>query len=97
MSRLFFSLANIVVILYIIVTMMKSKFFSKLNLISIGVGAPVGAFLGWLYYKLIGCRTGTCPLTSSPGIMLVYGAIVGGILASLVSDLIANRKKVKAE
>ncbi|MBW8003777.1 MAG: YtxH domain-containing protein [Planctomycetes bacterium] len=28
--------------------------------------ALVGGSLGFLYYKFIGCRTRTCPITSTP-------------------------------
>lgn len=40
-----------------------------------------GAVLGFGYQRLIGCRTGTCPLTSHPFITTLYGAFVG-LLAS---------------
>lgn len=46
----------------------------------IGVGA--GALVGFLYFKLVGCRTGTCPLTSSPLRSVLYWAVIGGLAAS---------------
>jgi hypothetical protein len=39
-----------------------------------------GALLGFLYYYLVGCQTGTCPLTSNPYISTAYGALVGFLL-----------------
>ncbi|EHQ04591.1 DUF6132 family protein [Leptonema illini] len=39
---------------------------------------PAGALVGYLYYRLIGCKSGACPLTSSPwsssliGLALAY-------------------------
>jgi hypothetical protein len=36
-----------------------------------------GAALGLLYWKLVGCRTGACPLTSHPIRSSLYGAAVG--------------------
>ncbi len=36
-----------------------------------------GAVLGYAYYYFIGCRTGSCPITGSPYISTLYGAIIG--------------------
>jgi len=40
-----------------------------------------GALLGYAYYHFIGCRTGTCPITSNPWISTLYGAFFGLVLA----------------
>jgi hypothetical protein len=45
------------------------------------IGGLVGSFLGFLYYKLVGCSSGTCPITSSP----VHSSIYGGALGVLLS------------
>ena len=36
----------------------------------------IGAALGWLYYRYIGCRTGACPITSSPWSSIIFGAVI---------------------
>lgn len=41
------------------------------------IGIVIGALLGFLYWKFIGCNTGTCPITSSPLISTAYGAFMG--------------------
>ncbi len=46
------------------------------------LGILAGGGLGFGYYKFVGCSTGTCPLTSNPLISTIYGAILGGLLAS---------------
>jgi hypothetical protein len=51
------------------------------------IGAAVGALIGFLYYRFIGCRTGTCPLTST-----LYGSVLYGIvLGSLVGGVVVAR------
>lgn len=39
--------------------------------------AAAGAALGYGWYRLVGCSTGACPLTSNPWISTIYGAIIG--------------------
>ena len=36
-----------------------------------------GASLGLLYQRLVGCRTGACPLTSNQYTVTIYGAMLG--------------------
>ena len=45
-----------------------------------GLGVAVGALGGWLYYFYIGCANGTCPITSSPLMSVLWGALMGGLL-----------------
>ena len=47
------------------------------------IGSLVGALLGFAYYKLVGCSSGTCPITSSPWGSTFYGAIIGFMIASM--------------
>jgi hypothetical protein len=41
------------------------------------VGLVAGAVLGFAYQKLVGCRTGTCPLTATPLRTMIYGGVMG--------------------
>ena len=50
-------------------------------ILRIVIGVVVGGGLGFAYYKLIGCSTGTCPLTSNPFISTIYGCVVGALVA----------------
>ena len=44
------------------------------------IGAIAGALGGFLYYKYVGCITGTCTITSSPVNSALYFAVFGAIL-----------------
>jgi len=45
------------------------------------VSVLAGAALGYAYYTFIGCRTGTCPITSNPLISTAYGALMGVLIS----------------
>ena len=36
-----------------------------------------GAILGFGYYKLVGCRSGSCPITSNPYASTFFGVVMG--------------------
>lgn len=69
----------------------KSIFASRKNLLTL-TGILLGLAGGYLYYYFIGCRTGTCPITSSPWLSMLWGAAVGYLLFDMF-----NKKKPKAE
>lgn len=46
-------------------------------------GIVTGAFAGYLYWKFVGCNSGTCMITSKPVNSTVYGAVMGGLLFSM--------------
>ncbi len=46
------------------------------------LGTVIGAVLGYLYYKLVGCQSGTCPITSNPYASLLYGAVLGFLISN---------------
>ncbi len=52
---------------------------TMLGFISVKVvlGILIGAGIGYGYYRLVGCSTGTCPITSNPWISSIYGAVMG--------------------
>lgn len=45
------------------------------------IGIVLGATAGFAYYFFVGCKTGTCPITSSPVISTLYGGVMGLLLA----------------
>lgn len=46
-------------------------------------GIILGAIGGYLYWHYIGCVSGTCPITSSPIMSTIWGALLGGLLLSM--------------
>ena len=44
--------------------------------------ACLGAGLGYLYYRLVGCSSGHCPITSNPWLSMIYGATLGTLLCA---------------
>lgn len=47
------------------------------------IGIILGAVGGYLYWHYIGCVSGTCPITSSPIMSTIWGALLGGLLLSM--------------
>jgi hypothetical protein len=54
----------------------------RIMILRIIFGVILGGGLGFGWYKLVGCSTGTCPLTSNPVISTIFGAVFGALLAT---------------
>jgi hypothetical protein len=46
------------------------------------LGVLVGAAAGYAWYRVVGCRTGTCPITSRWWTSTLYGALMGWLATS---------------
>lgn len=44
------------------------------------VGIFVGAMAGYFYWRLKGCSSGTCMITSNPLNSTLYGALIGSLI-----------------
>ncbi|HZI52961.1 MAG TPA: hypothetical protein VFD56_04645 [Chitinophagaceae bacterium] len=43
-------------------------------------GAAIGAVAGFLYWKYVGCLTGSCAITSNPVRSTIYFSLFGSLL-----------------
>jgi len=57
------------------------------------IGALLGAIAGFIYWKYVGCLTGTCAITSNPYRSTMYGAVMGSLLLSLFNK--SSKKQVQ--
>ena len=48
----------------------------------IALGVALGGAAGFAYYALIGCSSGSCPITSNPWISTAWGAALGALWTS---------------
>ncbi len=60
---------------------MIKKVFTQHWLVLLGV--VIGALGGYLFWLYIGCSSGSCPITSSPFLSSMWGAVMGGLLFSI--------------
>ena len=52
-----------------------------------------GIIAGYLYWKYVGCTSGTCAITSSWHTMVLFGGLIGYFLGDSIDDIIKKRKK----
>ena len=58
-------------------TLLLQKYKSAL------IGIAFGAVAGFLYWKFIGCSSGTCAITSKPFNSTLYVALMGFLVAGI--------------
>ncbi|BBE16352.1 hypothetical protein AQPE_0490 [Aquipluma nitroreducens] len=66
---------------------MKSKVFRYKLLVTI-----IGAIGGFLYWKYIGCASGTCPIKSVWYLMTLWGTAMGYLLGDLSVNFVVKRE-----
>jgi hypothetical protein len=59
------------------------------------IGAVIGAIGGFLYWKYVGCVSGTCTIKSNWYLMVPWGMLLGYLAGSIAGDLIRKKKAVK--
>ncbi len=53
----------------------------------------LGAFGGLLYWKFVGCISGTCPIKSVWYWSTLWGASIGFLMGDFINDFVQKRKK----
>jgi hypothetical protein len=57
------------------------------------IGIALGALAGFLYWKFIGCSSGTCPITSQWQNTTLYGALMGMLLSNSKKKTVEEKEK----
>jgi len=70
---------------------MNKSFFKKY--LPEFAGTVAGAVGGYLYWKYVGCVSGTCAIKSNWYLMIPWGAVLGYLAGSVVGDIIRKRGK----
>ena len=63
---------------------MKKKNCKLTSILRVIALPLVGSAGGWLYYRYVGCTTGTCAVTSSLWLSNVFGYILGSLLYTVL-------------
>jgi len=59
------------------------------------VGLIIGGLVGYLYWRYVGCVSGTCTLKSNWYLMIPWGMMLGYLIGALVKDLAEKISKKK--
>ncbi len=46
-------------------------------ILRIVIGTIIGGAAGYAWHALVGCRTGSCPITANPYTSIIFGAVMG--------------------
>jgi len=56
-----------------------------------------GIIGGFLYWRFVGCRTGSCPITSNWQLSIFMGGIIGYLTGDSIKDFKERRLKGRNE
>ena len=64
---------------------MRKLWIRKYGLTVLGI--VLGMLGGYLYWRYVGCASGTCPITSSPYMSTLWGGMIGGLFLNMFQPL----------
>jgi hypothetical protein len=70
------------------------KEFIRKHIISV-IFALAGTIAGFLYWRFVGCASGTCIIKSVWYLSTLYGLVLGWVIGGLAGDLIHKFRKPK--
>jgi hypothetical protein len=65
------------------------KNIDRKKLLILGIGITLGALGGFLYWRFVGCSSGSCSITAN----WHTSTLMGGLMGYLLSDSIADKQK----
>ncbi len=60
-------------------------------------GLLAGTLGGFLYWKYVGCLTGSCAIQSNWYLMVPWGAVMGWLVGSVTGEFLRKRKRGERE
>jgi hypothetical protein len=70
------------------------KEFIRKHIVTI-IFSVAGAVGGFLYWRFVGCASGTCIIKSVWYLTTLYGLVLGWVTGGLAEDLIGKIRKTK--
>jgi hypothetical protein len=59
------------------------------------IGTIAGAAGGFLYWKFVGCQSGTCPIKSVWYLTTLWGLVMGYLIGSIIEELLLKAREKK--
>jgi hypothetical protein len=72
----------------------RMKEFIRKHIVTI-IFSVAGAVGGFLYWRFVGCASGTCIIKSVWYLTTLYGLVLGWVTGGLAEDLIGKIRKTK--
>jgi hypothetical protein len=59
------------------------------------IATAAGALGGFLYWKYVGCQSGTCPIKSVWYLSTLWGLVMGYLVGSIIEELLMKVREKK--